>query len=515
MLKATDVAEELRPLASGRLLSRVCTAAGIAALGIALRLQSPKFKSDLWYDEVFSLINARLPFGRMMHSLVVGGDTNPPLYTILLHFWLKFGSSDAHVKIFSILFGMASVGAAYLLGKRLWNHVSGSVAAALLATSPAGIQYSIEARPYPMFLFFSLLSTYFLLSAIKTDSARTKMHWIGYGVATALAIYSHWFGLLLLPAHLSALLIWRRSALQIRRLFLAFCAIGVLCLPLIPFVLNQVRLQDSVGGFKWPGKPDMSAIRELTLFGFGGRGVMLATAVVLVWAFVGVWRSYRRQPFEKTLLFICCYVALPVVIVVVFGYLLQGYSFFVVRYFLPYLLGVLFLASVSIATMKMHFQIPCALGIVAISLATALQQWGSADNAYSSLAVRLSSRGNEEVLIGHLSPMSYLPILHYGVGSETHKVLWNSQNGGGYVIGYNIGGEMLGEKDLEDVADALKSYKELYLVIDPGDLGRSTRAVRDAVDSSQEFTKLTEEKLGKLSVIRYMRKGALQENAVN
>lgn len=511
MFKATSVAEELRPLASGWLLARVVTAAGIAALGIVLRLQSPKFKSDLWYDEVFSLINARMPFGRMMHSLVVGGDTNPPLYTILLHFWLKLGSSDAHVKVFSILFGMASVGAAYLLGKRLWNHVSGSIAAALLATSPVAIQYSIEARPYPMFLFFSLLSTYFLLSAIKTDSVRIKMHWIGYGLATALAIYSHWFGLLLFPAHLSALLIWKRSVLQARRLFLAFCAIALLCLPLIPFVLNQVRLQDSVGGFKWPGKPDITAIRELTLFGFGGRGVILATAVVLVLAFVGIWSSYVRPPFEKTLLFICCYVTLPVGIVVVFGYLIPGYSFFVVRYFLPYLLGVLFMASVSIATMKTQFQIPCALVMVAISLGTALQQWGNVDNAYSSLAVRLSSRHNEEVLIGHLSPMSYLPVLHYGVGREDHKVLWNSQNGGGYVIGYNIGGEMLGEKDLQDVTEALSSYKELYLVIDPGDFGRSTRAVREAVDSNQEFTRLTEEKLGKLSVIRYMRKGQLQE----
>lgn len=506
MSKATGVAEELRPLASGWLLARVCAAAGIGALGIALRFQSPKFKSDLWYDEVFSLINARLPFGRMMHSLVVGGDTNPPLYTILLHFWLKLGSSDAHVKIFSIVFGMASVGAAYLLGKRLWNRVSGFMAAGLLAASPAGIQYSIEARPYSMVLFFSLLSTYFLLSAIKTDSPRFKINWIGYVVATALAIYSHWFGLLLLPAHLGGLLIWKRSALQIRRLFIAFCAIGVFCLPLIPFVLNQVRLQDSVGGFKWPGKPDIGGIRELTLFGFGGRGVILATAVVLALAFVRVWRSYMRQYFERTLLFICCYVTLPVVIVVTFGYMTPSFSFFVVRYFLPYLIGVLFIGSVSIATLKMPVQIPCALGIVAISLVTALQQWGSVDNAYSSLAVRLSSRANEEVLIGHLSPMSYLPVLHYGVGNQNHKVLWNSQNGGGYVIGYNIGGEMLGERDLQDVTEALHSYRELYLVIDPGDIGRSTRAVREAVDSNQEFTMLTEEKLGKLSVIHYIRK---------
>jgi hypothetical protein len=53
----------------------------VITLGTALRIWSPAMRSELWYDEAYSLTVARQSFGRMAHLLLVGGDTNPPLYT--------------------------------------------------------------------------------------------------------------------------------------------------------------------------------------------------------------------------------------------------------------------------------------------------------------------------------------------------------------------------------------------------------------------------------------------------
>lgn len=72
-------------------------------------------RSDLWYDEVYSYRTACLPFRQMLHSLLLGGDTNPPLYTLLLHFWLKLSHSDTHIKTLSLVFGLASIAVMYLL----------------------------------------------------------------------------------------------------------------------------------------------------------------------------------------------------------------------------------------------------------------------------------------------------------------------------------------------------------------------------------------------------------------
>ena len=101
--------------------------AAIVALGVALRWWSPAMKSDLWYDEVCSYTVAGRPFCSMMHTLYLGADTNPPLYTILLHFWLKLGASDTHVKVFSLLFATASIWVVYLLAKRLFGRRVGLI----------------------------------------------------------------------------------------------------------------------------------------------------------------------------------------------------------------------------------------------------------------------------------------------------------------------------------------------------------------------------------------------------
>ena len=83
---------------------------GVIALGAALRWWSHAMKSDLWYDEMYSYLVAGREFSSMMNILYSGADTNPPLYTLLLHYWLKLGTSDTHVKCLSLLFAIASIG---------------------------------------------------------------------------------------------------------------------------------------------------------------------------------------------------------------------------------------------------------------------------------------------------------------------------------------------------------------------------------------------------------------------
>src|SRR5215510_922673 len=158
-----------------------------------LRWWSPAMHSDLWYDEVFSYNTASLPFFQMFHKLLLGGDTNPPLYTMVLHFWLKFGHSPTHIKLLSLLFGLAAIGLAFYLGKMIGGIKLASIAAFLFAVSGSVIRYSVEARPYSLFMFFSLLSTIFFLRACEqpaeADSRRFGLNlWGGYVVATVLAI---------------------------------------------------------------------------------------------------------------------------------------------------------------------------------------------------------------------------------------------------------------------------------------------------------------------------------------
>ncbi|MFY9573665.1 MAG: glycosyltransferase family 39 protein [Blastocatellia bacterium] len=495
-----------------RAKSELFAVAVIVAAGTALRLWSPKMSADLWYDEVFSLIVAKQPFGVMMHSIFLGGDTNPPLYTLLLHLWIKLGDSDAHVKYLSLLFGVASICAAYLVARQVGGKYAGLVACLLLAVSPMAIYYSIEARPYAIFLFLSLLSTYFFLSAIRASEHRegipsgATIMPVGYLVATTLVLYTHWFGLLLVLIHTLGLVIYRPSTIRMtRRYALSLIVIGCSCLPLAPFLSNQLKLQASVGGFQWPGQPGLHSLLELALYTSGGRRSLALTAAFFVIACLG---RAKQAPVEgsnlkRHTIFLSAYVLLPVILVYVASTLIKEYTFFVPRYFLPFLVGVYVLVGIAALRVEWKMALACVLGLAAFPVFETVTHRQPPEKPYSRIASELSGRDAPDVLIAHLSPASYYPVLHYRDSAATDKVLWDPASGGGYVIGYNVGGQMLSEKDLVAIGTASRKYKEFWVVVDPVAADPETQSLAEWFKNNEALLMVSEQQFGDVSLRHY------------
>src|SRR5262245_41314517 len=66
----------------------ILVVAGVIALGIGLRFFA---RSDLWADEVLTVNIAKLPLADLEGAL--RHDGAPPLYYVLLHFWMQaFGT---------------------------------------------------------------------------------------------------------------------------------------------------------------------------------------------------------------------------------------------------------------------------------------------------------------------------------------------------------------------------------------------------------------------------------------
>ena len=472
---------------------------------------SPKMTADLWYDEVFSLIIARSPFGEMLHRLYVGGDTIPPLYPLLLHLWMKVGASDAHVKRLSLVFGVASIFAMYLLARRAGGKVAGVVSCLLLAASPLAGYYSIEARPYAVFLFLSLISGYFFVASVQEGhgegaSSRLKMLAAGYWVSTALAIYSHWFGLLLPVVHTAGVMIYRPFCHRmIRRHLLSLIGIGCCCLPLLPFLWKQVGLQAAVGESTWPGRPGLSSLFEIVLLTTGGRALLALTAAFFLIAYVG---ENRQTIPQKTVLkrnneFFAAYSLLPVIAVYTISILTGHYTFFVPRYFLPFLVGLYVLVGLAASRMDWKMAAVWALAFGLVPVYEAASYWRPPENPYSHIAARLSGEDKPGVLIAHLSVASYFPVLHYRGSTATDKVLWDPATGGGYLLAYNIGGEMLASGDLVDLGSGLLQYRELWIVADPVAADPETKALDEWLRNNNGLQLLSEERLGQVNLAHY------------
>lgn len=117
-------------------------------------------------------------------------DIHTPLYFVSLKYWQDlWGTSLASTKSFSAVFGVLSLYLIYITCQEIFNSIlTARIAVSLMALSPIFIRYSIEARPYPMWISSLLLSTYLLLKALKSND---KKIWIAYAIALSASFYLH------------------------------------------------------------------------------------------------------------------------------------------------------------------------------------------------------------------------------------------------------------------------------------------------------------------------------------
>jgi hypothetical protein len=123
----------------------------------------------LWLDEAFSMWVANHSVADML-QWIVKIDDQPPLYYLLLHYWIALkGDTVFNVRLLSVLFSTATIPIIYLIGKRLSGMVMGLAAAVILALSPFNIRFAQETRMYTCLMFNAAVAIYALVRLL-TDS---------------------------------------------------------------------------------------------------------------------------------------------------------------------------------------------------------------------------------------------------------------------------------------------------------------------------------------------------------
>src|SRR5258708_15300754 len=206
----------------------------VTVLAAFLRLHALTAKS-FWLDEGISIEIARLPWPRFLH-VIWSSEANMALYYLLLRFWLAMGSSEGFVRGLSVLFSVATVPLIFFLGARLLGRRAGLLAALLLAINGYHIHYAQEARSYAMVVFFAVLATWLLARNLQEPSFA---HWGIYAVVCALTTYSHFYGVLLVPAHAISFLSWRQDEIPRRKFACSLLAFGVMIAPIAISVLKR------------------------------------------------------------------------------------------------------------------------------------------------------------------------------------------------------------------------------------------------------------------------------------
>jgi mannosyltransferase len=306
----------------------------ISAIGLSLRLHTLGTRS-LWLDEGVSAAITRLSWSDF-RTLLEWREGNMALYYLLLKLWATFGYSEFHLRSLSVLFGMLTIPAIYLLGRELYGRSAGLLAALFLALHPFHVHYSQEARSYALLGFVLVLSAYYMVRALRSNSDANCMAFVELAAAS---VYVHFFAILCIGALFAAAPLVSGRMLHMRRATGSLALLGLLVLP----GMNYAWEHRSIGLIDWIPAPTWVLVGRCLSGLFGTQGLLgLAYAsIVIPLLFFGRSSTAHRAGFRL--------VALPILWAFLPGLVLLVTSFqkpiLIDRYLLMSVPGTVLLAS--------------------------------------------------------------------------------------------------------------------------------------------------------------------------
>lgn len=242
---------------------------------------------SFWRDEAFTYFMAKKNVFEII--FLTAKDFNPPLYYLLLHYWMKiFGGSEIALRSLSMIFFWATVYVAFLFLNDVLKIKSGRSFFYLIffIINPLLWYYAFEARMYSMFAFLASLS-YF---------AFFKKKYRLYLLSTIAGLFTHYFMILVVFSQLFFLVINKKNAGNFKRKAI-YSSLAVFS-PWMVFFLTQNSLPSSF----WLTKPH---VRDI----FGLFGII----------YTGIEFSFPSDMVMKRLIYNVAYCTIILSVIIAIG----------------------------------------------------------------------------------------------------------------------------------------------------------------------------------------------------
>jgi len=218
-------------------------------LAMALRLIGMDLP-NLWYDENFTLILARLPFDQMIAA--TAGDVHPPLWYAIEWTWIHLSPDPMAVPAWALRIPamgfslMAFIVFAAILDEFKIPSRIQAAALGLMAILPMQIWYAQEARMYSLLEFEVLFALYCAL----------RVNWIGLFLASLAMLYTQNYAVF----YIAALWLWMaRGEIEFHRHAGFFSPVGLKIstaliaafVLFIPWVIVIVKQMSTISGRYW------------------------------------------------------------------------------------------------------------------------------------------------------------------------------------------------------------------------------------------------------------------------
>lgn len=376
---------------------------------------------SLWRDEAFSVLIAERPLSQIIGTL----NFEPPIYYILLHFWVKlFGTNEISARSLSLLgFVLATVVVIFWAEKIFQKHWLSWVTPILFFLNPMMLYYAFEVRAYGWFMFFATLSLY----AYSTKKYKLL------ALANILAFYTHSYAIII-PIiqilHYGMFECSFKSVTPKKILHNSFVkSIIVWVVATLPWVFVIVK-EMSKDRPTWYYPVDLQLIRSVlgNMFtGYDGTpgGLWIYTAFISVLILIFIFLALTQKKHASEIKYLCMTVFIPLIGVI-------GISFikplFVNRYLIYVTVAEVLLISYGILAIKhklLQKIVACAVLITIIGINMYLPSRKAKLDIRSTIQAANMIRENNDVLY-ITSPLIFFEAQYYTPDRE-NVYLYNPQ----------------------------------------------------------------------------------------
>ena len=230
-------------------------------------------------DEPFSIYVAQFDVAKIISYLSTGN--NPPLFEIILHYWIKlFGVKPSSVRFLPCLF--SSLTALYVFKITLYiaTKRSAFIAFILFTLSNYELYFAHEARVYSLFTFLTCVSFYYFFKIYK---AKTRKNVLIFGIVNLLLIYAHFFGFFVLFVQFVSIFIFRSLRFKCgKELSYVGLFLGVGYLPYI-YVFIQRFYESSAHGTWISPVTNLGQLHHVITLLTNNSSVNFLVFILLIW----------------------------------------------------------------------------------------------------------------------------------------------------------------------------------------------------------------------------------------
>ncbi|MES2514373.1 MAG: glycosyltransferase family 39 protein [Bacteroidota bacterium] len=339
--------------------------------------------NNLWYDEVYSIDLGDETVEYIITNAIIE-DVNPPLYLIILHYWMQlFGDSEAGLRSLSATAMSLGCGVYFLFCTRFFNWQTAIFSVLLFFTSNELFYYAQEGRTFGLIIMFCVLSNYAFMNLIKNPNWKNATF---LGVFNIILFYLHTLSTLIAVGQIIAIfflafdktLINNKnknefSFLGYRLKHLAYYILSwlVFLLLFLPWSGRFFELMNKENGSFWLTRPTSYDFKKCLYEFFNTDNlffVYLGSFLIFL-ALISISKKLREEAFSLNLL-LTALVMGPLLMYINYEVSIFSTPIFLKRYILFTLLGLFILYAYVLSLLKIDFRIKLCF-FLTLSIVTA------------------------------------------------------------------------------------------------------------------------------------------------